>query len=43
MRVNIELIEKNGSSKAMDNHGDLTVLVEGYFEQFFDVLEGAFE
>ena len=40
MRVNVEFIEQNGSSEPMDNHGDLAVLVERHFEQFFDVLEG---
>ena len=37
--MNVEFVEKNRSAKAMDHHGDLTVLVERCFQESLDVLK----
>lgn len=37
--MNVELVEENRSSDTMNDHGDLTVLVERNFQEFFDILD----
>jgi hypothetical protein len=36
--MDIEFIEKDRSTQSMDNHRDLTVFIEGSFQEFFDML-----